>query len=159
MRRPAGFDAGPLLQLSVILCQFRVTLCRQPRGQKVGSYLNCNIKSHIYWPVSRQNNKSVLSRLPKSESIGNSWKNGHICQWEVWSCQVGALKERGEKHNMFKCVTTCWVCMWAQFIQGYLLQVTLPQFEFSSQSLLVPLHSGVMPLSFRYVPLIVNNST
>lgn len=34
VRRPAGFDAGAVLQQSVVLSQFGVTLSRQPADQK-----------------------------------------------------------------------------------------------------------------------------
>lgn len=40
----------------------------------------------------------------------------------------------------------------------YLLQVTLPELEFSDQSFLVSLQSWVMPLCFRDKPLIVDDS-
>lgn len=55
------------------------------------------------------------------------------------------------------CVCVCvhvFVCVCAF---TYLLQVTLPEFEFSGQSLFVSIQSRFMSLTFRNKPVVVDN--
>ena len=63
LRRPAGFDAGPILQQSVILSQHWVTLSRQPTEQRAG------MSSHN---IYRSLMMSV--RLPENSPTDPNWK-------------------------------------------------------------------------------------
>lgn len=100
VRRPAGFDAGPLLQQSVILSQFRVMLGRQPTEQKVGDIWAATwqtahrIITYVVCATSRKRSKPLAltqiwkewqplekrSHLParrtvlRGESSGPAWK-------------------------------------------------------------------------------------
>lgn len=88
VRRPAGFDAGPVLQQSVITSQLRVTLSRQPE-QNTGDTSVALTARHL-------ETATHFCHSPKPEESGNSRKKCHVGQREGLprKVRVGAQLER-----------------------------------------------------------------
>lgn len=152
VRWPAGFDAWPVLQQSVILPKFRVAISRQPTEPEETIHMQRQT-AHI---TSEPNMVSPLAHpyLKRKATVGNTVTSASVkdgpARWDWGPSLKGKTME-----------TVKYVKIWHASLTSmcYLLKVTLPQVELSDQGFFISLQSRVMPLFFRHIPVIEDHGS
>lgn len=142
--RPAGFDAGPLLQQTVVLGQFGEASSREPKRGKPTIF------------TSDKPSGSGSSNQPPTQSGTQTQRLDKRPHLPGRTAQPGrSLQPPSCRKQSRRCQTEGDRCVIAD--APYVLQVALPELELGAQSLLAPLQGGVVPLLFRHQQVVVDD--